>query len=114
MSILVVVFLLSIITWRVFTLESPYFIYEGVRVDKIQDEGYRLLLSKIDGSPIDHDGHKQIWRNVCHDYLVPNVVEGSWLRKIIFVDEGTCLTLNPNKHAGYFTFGDEYGNDIVR
>jgi hypothetical protein len=51
---------------------------------------------------------------VCDDYAHPPMfTTGMMLSKVIFADEGSCWSVNPNKHAGYFIRRDDRGVPVL-
>jgi hypothetical protein len=48
------------------------------------------------------DGQPRFHTTVCRDYMEPGFTTGMTLDKVIFVDRGSCWSLDPNLHAGYF------------
>ena len=50
---------------------------------------------------------------ICSDYPI-TFTQGMILRKVIFLDEGKCWSLDPNKHAGYYILRGQDGRPITR
>lgn len=49
---------------------------------------------------------------LCPDYPI-TFKSGMTLGKAVFLDEGQCWSLNPNKHAGYYILRDTNGKPII-
>lgn len=48
------------------------------------------------------EGKPRFHTTVCRDYYEPALSTGMTLNRIIFLDQGSCWSLDPNKHAGYW------------
>lgn len=71
---------------------SNIYQFSNVQVHKIDDYSFTM---KPETQP-------EFYVAVCRDYIKPQFSTGMTLTKVIFVDEGHCWSLNPNKHAGYY------------
>jgi hypothetical protein len=61
---------------------------------------------KLIGLPFTHD--------ICEDFESPSsdFIQGIILTRMIYVDEGSCWSLNPDKHAGFYKLRDDGSKPI--
>jgi hypothetical protein len=71
---------------------SNIYEFHNVQVQKINDWSFNMKPAL----------QPEFYVPVCRDYLKPQFDTGMTLSRVIFVDEGHCWSLNPNKHAGYY------------
>ena len=83
--------------------ETVIYEFRNVSVSKTAPFEYWLM---------DEKG-KRFHATVCRDYYEPGFDTGMVLVKVIFVDQGNCWSLDPNKHAGYFIARREDGRPII-
>ena len=59
------------------------------------------------------DGQPKFHTTVCRDYPEPGFTTGMVLEHVTFVDRGSCWSLDPNLHAGYFIRRNKNGEPIL-
>lgn len=97
--IALIVFIATAVIWLHKYYGSSLQKFSNIRVQKVDD--YRYWFTKPDGT--------KFYVSVCRDYEAPQFDTGMTLSYAVFLDEGKCWSLNPNKNAGYFIWRDEKG-----
>jgi len=88
---------------RIGTREAVLYEFRNVAVEQTGEYEYWLTPEHKD----------RFHTTVCKDYAEPGFTTGMILRKVIFVDRGSCWSLDPNQHAGYYIERDEHGQPIL-
>lgn len=99
------VFVLTSITWMVKDYGSKKYLFRDLEVQQKVDDWRWWFVDKDRG---------RIYVTVCQDYDPPQFSKGQVLTYAVFIDEGKCWSLNPNKHAGYFILRDNKGVPLER
>lgn len=94
-----IVFIATAVIWLHKYYGSTFQKFNNIRVQKVND--YQYWFTKPDGT--------KFYVSVCRDYDAPRFDTGMTLAYAVFLDEGKCWSLNPNKNAGYFIWRDEKG-----
>lgn len=77
---------------RIGIQQSMLYSYNNVRVEKTAPFEYWMY----------PEGKPRFHTTVCRDYFEPGFDTGMTLGRVIFSDQGSCWSLDPNKHAGYW------------
>jgi hypothetical protein len=107
----VAVVIAALLTYAVFNKPHPVFIEHDVAVVKVINP-YRFTFQ-----PVDERNHlvgEEFTEDICRDYYPPgeDFRAGTILRELIHTEEGTCWSLNPDKHAGFYKRRDKDKNPI--
>jgi hypothetical protein len=89
----------------------PVFIEYNVAVTQVISP-YRFTFR-----PVDDQNHligEEFTEDICQDHAPPgnDFKPGTILRELIHTEEGTCWSLNPDKHAGFYKRRDANKNPI--
>ncbi len=84
--------------------ESVIYEFRDVRVERTAPYEYWIT---------PRSGGTRFHTTVCRDYFEPQFMNGMILNRVIFADQGTCWSLDPNKHAGYFIQRGKDGRPII-
>lgn len=77
--------------------------YHNVRVEKTAPFEYWLT----------PEGKPRFHTTICRDYMEPGFGSGMVLSRVILLDKGSCWSLDPNKHAGYWIERGQDGRPII-